>query len=652
MGCRNCLRRLGKLLCTQAKDPPQLVGNFTILILIYSTIVLVIVKATTHITTAARILSYNYYSALYIPFMVVLVAIMIPIIKRFPTVSRYVGIALVLLVSIISVEFHYHMEPTLIGYCIANMITVITCGILLAYFAPIFFIGPFYHIAYATYYIFRWFPKRGEHLQEYYTFILYGVAFCLQCILCFYCEYIGKTQLIDTHNKVHPKNNAWTKVIELIELPIFIFHNSNILLSNSYANKLFSSLDKQIAVLSALQSNSHLDLNGKKYSAQTQSIVFNDIQCTISILYDNTNLVNDEQQICVNKMVSSITHELRSPLNIISTILKLIADNPTKDNRALVSKGLSACMIQENLINDIIDISKITNGKLTINNQPTNIVECSNDIVSLFQIQTDPTKLDLKFITQGEVPSYLLIDEKRYKQIIINLISNALKFTKSGSINFTLNYSAPYLHGKVDDTGIGIKAEDFAKIFTHFGMVESSSSLNKSGSGIGLHLVKQLCQLMGGDISFTSTYLKGSSFEFKVSALGMEGMNHPVVQHICIDYEKEIVAIDDTQMILNVLKALFERLQLPHKEFRDPIEATTYVLQNSSCIRMALIDLNMPKMDGYEVAAALRNTGIHLVCLSGEDCDTVSKRCLECGFNEILEKPISYQKLKELLAHH
>ena len=502
----------------------------------------------------------------------------------------------------------------------------------------------------------RWLWRPDFELVEYCRLICYMITYVLFCELVYYFMFVEKYSFITSFIKEAKTKESWANTMESMKMPLIIADkNSTVVFSNESSQEIVQSQEKKDQFIRKLIEEQNHPLQyykycNKNYSIKSQQVFFNGNDCYLFIFQDITDVIQKEEKKFINMLIATITHELRSPLNIISTILKTL--NPDKQ-QDLISKALSACMIQESLINDILDVSKIENGKINIIPHPCNMLQCTKDVIDLFCLQTDSKKVTLTLVENTPIPHLLSIDEKRYKQVLINLLSNAIKFTTKGYIKATIQYKTPIWQCQVEDTGVGIKNDDFPKIFTRFGMATSNMAVNSSGSGIGLNLVKQLCELMGGGVSFSSIYLKGSLFTFSVKAEQIEQINLPMKEiSKSVKSQKEIIIIDDNQMNLFAAEKLFESLKVIHKEFQDPTEGLEYILHHLNNIRIAFIDLNMPHMSGYEVASALSDTDLYLVCLSGEDSEHVEEECKKYGFDDIMEKPISFKKIEALLNDH
>lgn len=222
-----------------------------------------------------------------------------------------------------------------------------------------------------------------------------------------------------------------------------------------------------------------------------------------------------------SNFLANMSHEIRTPMNAISGLAEIILNEPNNNSVTEHAKGIkNACVNLLNIINDILDISKIESGKLEIINAPYEFSSLLNDVISISRMRLGSKPL--MFITDidSRLPSVLFGDEIRIKQIMINLLSNAIKFTPEGHIalrvSAELDGTTAMLHISVSDSGLGVKAEDMNLIFAEFERVNTTKNRNIEGTGLGLAISKQLCEMMGGTISVESTYGEGSVFSVTI----------------------------------------------------------------------------------------------------------------------------------------
>ena len=429
---------------------------------------------------------------------------------------------------------------------------------------------------------------------------------------------------------------SWKKVMDLCEIGISIENKNSVQYRNDKYHLYTSRIKLEEGALV------HQIPSSQNYIVIHDSIYFAGSTSKLSIIKDITEIKKAEKSKYYNLLIATITHELRTPLNIIMAILELFIDSsicPSIKNDA--AKALCAASLQETLINDILDMAKLTNGNLVINAQPTEIQLVLNNVFELFKFKIDKA-INFSLIVHPQTPSLLSLDERRYKQILLNLLSNASKFTTSGFIKMKVKYKGSMLITSVKDSGIGIRSQDFSKIFTQFGMLENNAYLNKSGTGLGLNLCKSLACKMGGDITFTSQYNKGTKFTFYVEAsvvIISTIIKNPILTN------RKLVIVDVNNMNIEVLKSFASKANVKYLSYNNSEIALT-ALQKESDDFIGFFDLNMPNINGYDLAHSIKDTcgRCKLIAVTGEDSQKVYKKCIENGFDEIIEKPVSYKK--------
>jgi len=592
------------------------------------------------VLSAYKLLDYSYPNLIaIIPITGVMIGLLI-LSRKKPKTSKYIGFVLIGTTVTFGVESAFFSQSNIFGYAMTIFISGNIVNILLVDFIPKFYIGIIIQLVFGVYGDVRWIWKKDFELKEYLRFIVFSIVVIFQGMLVYYYMFTNKYSLIVSVVEEEKTKNGWSETMNLLETPIVIAHQQRVI----YNNKMSADICEEKAINNVV--DVYTDTHGHRYSVKMQRVFFNALNCVLYIFQDVTEVIKREENKFLNMLIATITHELRSPLNIISTILKILFSNLNGEPRDMASKALSACIMQENLINDILDISKMENNKFIINLAPCDIKKCMFELITLFKFQTDTKEIGLKCIFEGEREYVLMLDEKRFKQIVINLFSNSLKFTSTGYIAFAFSYKTPNLFCKIEDTGLGIKEEEKQKIFTRFGMAGSNLTINKSGTGLGLHLCQEIAKSMNGNITFDSTYGKGTTFIVQIQAEESK-LSDNLIDSLP---DKEVVCVDDSTTNLFVLKALLKKMGIKNSMFDDPIKCIEYVRKNQTGICVVLIDLNMPQMSGYDVAKSLLDTRIPLICLSGEDSDAVKDKCLKYGFIDVLEKPLSFERLRQLLV--
>ncbi len=377
-----------------------------------------------------------------------------------------------------------------------------------------------------------------------------------------------------------------------------------------------------------------------------------------------------------NRFFSTMSHEIRTPINTIIGLNEMILREDISDEVAADAKNIQgASKMLLTLINDILDMSKIESGSMDIVTVDYDLVAMLSDIVNMIWVKANQKGLEFHVNVDEKTPSKLFGDEVRVKQILINVLNNAVKYTSEGSVTLSIQCEEAS-DGKVNmiysiaDTGMGIKKESLPYLFSAFKRVDEEKNRYIEGTGLGLSIVKQLVELMGGRITVNSIYTKGSTFvitlpqgvtgETHIGKLDLE-TKHDMGrrEHYRQSFEApdaSVLIVDDNEMNLMVAEKLL----------RDTKVQIKTVTSGAACLRetsrtkfnVIFMDHMMPEMDGIECFHAIRrqpeelngNTPIVILTANagGENRALYERE----GFDGYLLKPISGKQLeRELLRH-
>jgi signal transduction histidine kinase/DNA-binding NarL/FixJ family response regulator len=347
--------------------------------------------------------------------------------------------------------------------------------------------------------------------------------------------------------------------------------------------------------------------------------------------------------------LANMSHELRSPLNAIlgfSTLLKK-SKNINESEKEYLDLIDSSGKHLLTIINEILELSKIEVGKIKIVNNDFNFYAILKDINLMFKQRCENKGLKLQFNMDENLPKYIYLDEKRLKQILINLIGNALKFTEIGSITINVKTEKSILFFEVIDTGIGIKKENKNKIFKPFEQLESNNMTAK-GTGLGLSITKELITLMGGEIKLKSTEGFGSAFTFYVPYKKAKNESikiETIDKNIDFKGFFNVIVADDMKQNRKYLVELLKTYNINSFEASDGIETLQLIKTNK--IDIVFLDLLMPNMNGYEVLEYVKNDtnfqNIPIVVVSANVFDEDKQKVFSLGANEFIPKPIDEQ---------
>lgn len=363
--------------------------------------------------------------------------------------------------------------------------------------------------------------------------------------------------------------------------------------------------------------------------------------------------------------LSNMSHEIRTPLNgIIGFTHLALKTKLDKKQSNLINKIESASVLLLGVINDILDISKIESGKMTVENISFNLKDSIENILSLHQIKAEEKGISLEVDYQNFQHFNVLGDPQKLSQVLTNLINNAIKFTHKGGVTLTLrNLASERILFEVHDTGIGLKEEQRVQLFEEFIQADMSTSRKYGGTGLGLAICKKLVELMGGTIEVESAFTLGSTFSF---ILPLKRDLQEISTHKELKEEEltvlekkvnelkgiHILVAEDNKMNQMLLEMLLENtsLQLEFAEdgkiALDKYKTTSYDL--------ILMDIQMPNMNGYDTTKEIRKLDkeIPIIALSANVMQADIEKSIEVGMNGHLAKPIEIHKLYEVLLKH
>lgn len=372
-----------------------------------------------------------------------------------------------------------------------------------------------------------------------------------------------------------------------------------------------------------------------------------------------------------SKFLANMSHEIRTPMNAICGMADLLMDEDlTPDAYEYVDTMKTAGNHLLSIINDLLDFSKIESGKQEFIEEKYIYNNLIRDVVNIIGVKVKDKAISLVVDIDDDIPGILVGDVERIRQVIINIMNNAVKFTDAGSITLTsffepIDFAMGNLHFDVKDTGRGIKEEDIGKLFNAFEQVDRKKNSGIEGTGLGLSISKMLVNGMGGKIFVESEYEKGSTFHFYVRqkiasdkpcnySRYKERKAVPKKEHLFKVRDLKVLVVDDNRVNLRVAAGMLKRYGIVPAEVNCGADAIELVKKNKD-FDMIFMDHLMPDMDGIETTKIIREIdgcgkdNLVIIALSANAVNGMEQQFLNSGMDDFLAKPIETGKLGAVL---
>ncbi len=363
------------------------------------------------------------------------------------------------------------------------------------------------------------------------------------------------------------------------------------------------------------------------------------------------------------EFLANMSHEIRTPMNgVIGTLQLLEGTKLDASQREYVHVAHKSADALLAILNDILDLSKIEAGKLSLEDIPFDLRELVQELVVLHSLKAEQKGIELNSEINEQLPDVIVGDPTRVRQILVNLITNALKFTSEGEVSITINIKEKtedrvLLRIEVSDTGVGIPLDKQQKLFSAFTQADGSTTRKYGGTGLGLAIVRQLVEMMNGELGVDSDAGKGARFWFEIpmgiSQTALE-VSPSKSQTENRKLEGRVLLVEDNPVNEMVARKMLEKLGL------DSVTATNgqqaLDILESELVDAVLMDCQMPEMDGFEATRRLRErekladaVALPIIAMTANVMEGDRERCLQAGMDDYLGKPVRMDELESTL---
>jgi signal transduction histidine kinase/ligand-binding sensor domain-containing protein/ActR/RegA family two-component response regulator len=390
------------------------------------------------------------------------------------------------------------------------------------------------------------------------------------------------------------------------------------------------------------------------------------------LMAEHAQQVADKANLAKSTFLATMSHEIRTPLNGVLGMASLLSQTELDAEQeeytsAIMNSGESLM----NVINDVLDFSKIESGKLELDHHEFDLRKCLKEVFSLFSLKVSQKQISLESSIDPSIPTLIFADSYRLKQILINLVGNAMKFTNQGKVKVDVSaLQLPddrlRLRFEVSDTGIGIAEDQLEKLFKPFNQIDSSTSRNYGGTGLGLVICERLIKLMDGQISVSSTQGAGSCFAFYIetrmhtpaeipgepqSQGDSEDKKELLTEAFALRYPLEILIAEDNLMNQKLIIRVLNKLGYQPALANNGTEVINMLKDKQ--YQLILMDIQMPQMDGLEATKIIRGTAGRqplIMAMTANAMNEDKENCMRAGMNDYISKPLDLVLLTKKLS--
>ncbi|MCQ2789801.1 MAG: ATP-binding protein [bacterium] len=365
--------------------------------------------------------------------------------------------------------------------------------------------------------------------------------------------------------------------------------------------------------------------------------------------------------------MANMSHEIRTPMNGVMGFVQLLAGTKlNKEQQDYVNEIQNSSEILLSILNDILDLSKAEAGKMVLENIDFDLPETIKNVSTLASANARKKGLNIVVDVDSKIPAVLIGDSSKLKQVLNNLVNNAIKFTPEGNITIKVKQlnkkdDKVRLQFIVQDTGIGISKENLSKVFESFTQADSSTTRKFGGTGLGLTICKSIVELMGGEIKVESKLNKGSTFKFDIEfeisdkkELKKETTDFKISKDLFENSNLKILLAEDNLINQKLISTMFEKIGIECDIASNGEEAANKAAEGNYDI--IFMDCQMPVLDGYKASQIIKSNpksqNVPIIALTASILETDISKCYDAGMNDYLPKPMKYVDLVKKINEH